>query len=197
MLGIKEHKSQHYKITENKATFTENQRGEKRNPNSQTHHKQTQIHRHITHAVGLTDPNSQTHHKPRRRSARSASPRHRHAEIGKPKPPPRRDRNPKPPPPRRRFQPQTEAQARFVLRSFHQSTTTPAFPTETEAQPVSCFSRKRREHRDLRSCFNRKRREHREKRENRIKREKISVRNELQKKLENLYLVAPCFFNRV
>ena len=34
----------------------------------------------------------------------------------------------------------------------------------------------------------------REKRENRMKREKISVRNELQKKLENLYLVAPVLF---
>ena len=83
----------------------------------------------------------------------------------------------------------------WVSPEHHASpTTTPTFPTETEAQPVSCFSRKRREHRDLRSCFNRKRREHREKRENRIKREKISVRNELQKKLENLYLVAPVLF---
>jgi hypothetical protein len=114
--------------------------------------------------------------------------------VRNPKPPPRRDRNPKPPPPRRRFQPQTVAQPRFVLRSFHQSTTMPAFPTETEAQPVSCFSRKRREQRDLRSCFSRKRREDREKRENRMKREKNSDRNELRGKTEKFIFGGPALF---
>ena len=51
---------------------------------------------------------------------------------------------------------------------------------------------------ERRSCFSKKRREHREKREHRMKREKKSIRNELREKTKKFILVAPTsFFNRV